>query len=290
MDVNLAAAMNGDPKTDVPLRDGDVLTIRQLPRWNDIGASMTVQGEVLHPGTYGIEPGERLSSVLARSGGLDSEAYSYGAVLMRREVRELELKSHMELVARVKAEQVTLKALPETDADQKNAKLTAIGQTEATLAQLQASAPIGRVVIKISPDMKAWQNTPADVQVRDGDVLFVPKKAGYVMVNGQVFNPTAISYRPGHSAKWYLSQAGGVTQLADKKAVFVIRADGSVIAAKNNNDGWWGGDPMSATLRAGDTIVVPEKAPKIGGRNWALIMQSASMASSIALAVAYIHP
>jgi len=282
--------MNGDPKTDVPLRDGDILTIRQLPRWTDIGASITVRGEVLHPGTYGIGPGERLSSVLARSGGLGPEAYAYGAVLMRREVRDLEMKAHMELVQRVKAEQVTLKALPDTDADQKNAKLTAIGQTEATLAQLQASAPIGRVVMHISPDMKSWQNTTADVPVRDGDVLIVPKKAGYVMVNGQVFNPTAVSYRSGYSAKWYLSQAGGVTQLADKKAVFVIRADGSVIAAKNNSTGWWGGDPMSATLRAGDMIVVPEKAPKIGGRNWALIMQSAQMASSVALAVAYIHP
>jgi protein involved in polysaccharide export with SLBB domain len=290
LEVNLAAAMTGDAKNDVPLRDGDVLTIRQLPRWTDIGASMTVRGEVLHPGTYGIQAGERLSSVLARSGGFGSEAYSYGAVLIRREVRDIELKSHMELVQRVKAEEVTLKALPDTNADEKNAKLTAIGQTEATLVQLEASAPIGRVVIHISPDMKTWQNTAADVQVRDGDVLFVPKKAGYVMVNGQVFNPTAISYRPGHSAKWYLSQAGGETQLADKKAVFVIRADGSVIAAKNNNDGWWGGDPMSATLRAGDTIVVPEKAPKIGGRNWALLMQSASVASSVALAVAYIHP
>src|SRR6266852_2908294 len=230
LELNLAAAMNGDPKTDVPLRDGDILTIRQLPRWTDIGASITVRGEVLHPGTYGIGPGERLSSVLARSGGLGPEAYAYGAVLMRREVRDLEMKAHMELVQRVKAQQVTLKALPDADADQKNAKLTAIGQTEATLAQLQASAPIGRVVMHISPDMKAWQNTAADVAVRDGDVLFVPKKAGYVMVNGQVFNPTAVSYRPGHSAKWYLSQAGGVTQLADKKAVFVIRADGSVLA------------------------------------------------------------
>jgi protein involved in polysaccharide export with SLBB domain len=290
LELNLTEAMKGDAKADIPLRDGDILTVRQLPRWKDIGASMTVRGEVLHPGTYGIQAGERLSSVLARSGGLNSEAYAYGAVLMRREVRDIELKSHMELVQRVKAEQVTLKALPDTNADEKNAKLTAIGQTEATLAQLQASAPIGRVVIKISPDMKAWQNTAADVQVRDGDVLFVPKKAGYVMVNGQVFNPTAIGFRPGHSAKWYLSQAGGVTQLADKKAVFVIRADGSVIAAKNNSDGWWGGDPMSATLRAGDMIVVPEKAPKIGGRNWALLMQTASVASSVALAVAYIHP
>src|SRR5713226_6120894 len=290
LEVTLAAGRNGEAAHSVTLRDGDTLTIRQLPRWNDIGASITVRGEVQHPGTYGIGPGERLSSVLQRSGGLGPEAYPYGAVLMRREVRDLEMKSHMQLVERVKAEQVTLKALPETDTDQKNAKLTAIGQTEATLAQLQASAPIGRVVMHISPDMKAWQNTSADVPVRDGDVLFVPKKAGYVLVNGQVFNPTAVSYRPGHSAKWYLSQAGGVTQLADKKAVFVIRADGSVIAAKNNNAGWWGGDPMSATLRAGDVIVVPEKAPRIGGRNWALIMQSAQMASSVALAVAYIHP
>jgi protein involved in polysaccharide export with SLBB domain len=126
--------------------------------------------------------------------------------------------------------------------------------------------------------------------VRDGDVLVIPKNADYVMVTGQVFNPTAVSYLPGRSAKWYLSQSGGVTQLADKKAVFVIRADGSVIASKNNSGGWFSGDPLSASLRPGDSIVVPEKAPKIGGKNWSMIMQSASLASSIALAVAYIHP
>src|SRR5260370_28042539 len=107
LELNLAAAMNGDPKTDVPLRDGDILTIRQLPRWTDIGASMTVRGEVLHAGTYGIEPGERLSSVLARSGGFGPEAYPYGAVLMRREVRDLEMKAHTELVQPGKSAHVT---------------------------------------------------------------------------------------------------------------------------------------------------------------------------------------
>ncbi len=290
LEVNLAAAMSGDAKNDIPLRDGDVLTIRQLPRWNDIGASVTVRGEVLHPGTYGIEPGERLSSVLTRTGGFGQEAYPYGAVLVRKEVRDLEVKSHVELVLRVKAEQDYLKTLPEADTDQKNAKLRAIAQTQSTLDQLEAAAPIGRVVIHVRPDLRSWQNTPTDIPVRDGDVLIIPKSANYVTVTGQVFNPTAVANLPGHSAKWYLSQAGGVTQLADKKAIFVIRADGSVIAAKNNSSGWWGGDPMSATLRAGDTIVVPEKAPKIGGRNWAAIMQSAQLASSVALAVAYIHP
>ncbi len=290
LEVDLAAAMSGDAKNDVPLRDGDILTIRQLPRWNDIGASVAVRGEVLHPGTYGIGPGERLSSILLRSGGFGSEAYPYGAVLVRREVRDLEMRSHLELVQRVKAEQTYLKSLPEADTDQKNAKMTAIAQTQSTLDQLEATAPIGRVVIRIRPDVRSWRNTAADVPLRDGDVLVVPKTTNYVTVTGQVFNPTAVAYVPGRSANWYLSQAGGLTQLANKKAVFVVRGDGSVLGAKNNSDSWWSGNPLNTTLKPGDSIVVPELAPKIGGRNWATIMQAAQIASSAALTVAYIKP
>jgi protein involved in polysaccharide export with SLBB domain len=193
------------------------------------------------------------------------------------------------MVRRLKEEETRLKALPETDADEKNAKLTAIGETETTLRQLQLNPPIGRVVIRIQSDLKIWRNTSADVALRDGDVLLIPKKAGYVSVTGQVFNPTAVSYRPGRSAKWYLSQAGGLTQLANKKAVFVIRGDGSVVAAKNNS-GFWTGDPLSTTLRPGDSIVVPEEAPKIGTRNFQTLFQAGQLAASAALAIAYIHP
>ncbi len=290
MPVELSAALSGDGSNNLQLRDGDVLTIREAPGWNDIGASATVRGEVQHAGTYGIQPGERLSSVLQRAGGFSPEAYPYGAVLMRREVRDLEMKSHFALVQRIKAEQINLKALPEADADQKNAKLTAVTQTETALNQLEATAPIGRVVIHVQPDMSKWQNTPADVILRDGDVVLIPKKENYVMVSGQVFNPTAISYRPGRSAQWYLSQAGGLTQIADKKAVFVVRADGSVIASKNNSSGWWGGNPLDAALKPGDSIVVPEMSPKIGTKNWTTALQAAQIATSVALTIAYIKP
>jgi protein involved in polysaccharide export with SLBB domain len=200
------------------------------------------------------------------------------------------MKSHLELVRRVKSEQVVLKALPETDQDQKNAKLTAIAETETTLTQLEEVPPIGRVVVHIRSDIKKWKNTVADVPVRDGDVLIIPKKADYVTVTGQVYNATAVSYQPGRSAKWYLSQAGGLTGLADKNGVFVIRADGSVVAAKNSNTGWLSGDPLNAVLKPGDSVVVPEKPPKVGGRNWQMLFQTAQVASSVALAVAYIHP
>jgi protein involved in polysaccharide export with SLBB domain len=290
LQISLASLNNGNATEDVPLRSGDVLAIRQVPGWSDVGASVKVSGEVVHPSTYGIEPGQRLSAVLQRAGGFTKQAYPYGAVLMRREVREMETANQLKLITRLKVEREQLKTLPDGDMDQKNAKLNAIAQTDSTLSQLSANPPIGRVVIHITSDVTQWMNTSADVTLRDGDVLVIPKKANVVTVNGQVFNPTAISAQPGRSAKWYLSQAGGLTPIADKKAVFVIRADGSVISAKNNTDSWWGGDPLSSALRPGDTVVVPEKTPKIGGPNWQVIMQSLQVASSVALAVAYIHP
>ena len=288
-DVKLAAAMSGDANENVPLHNGDVLAIRQIPQWNDLGASVTVKGEVQHPAAYGIHPGEKLSSLLERCNGFTLEAYPYGAVLLRNEVRDLELKSHYELVNRIKNEQGYLRNLPENDVDQKNAKLTAIAQTETALQQLEATAPVGRVVIHIPANGKKLAGTPADVALRDGDVLIVPKKANYVVVSGQVFNPTAVSYMPGHSAKWYLSQAGGLTQIGDRGAVFVVRADGSVLAARNNST-FWSGDPLNAVLRPGDSIVVPERAPKSAPRNWTSLLQAAQVASSVALTVAYIHP
>jgi protein involved in polysaccharide export with SLBB domain len=288
--IELSAVAAGDTTENKLLRDGDVLTIPQNPGWNDVGASVTVRGEVQHPGPFGIRPGEKVSSVLERAGGFNSQAYPYGAVLMRREVRELELNARTEMIRRLKEEEVHLRALPETDGDQRNAKLTALGETETTIQQLQANPPVGRVVIHIQHDLRAWRNTSSDVMIRDGDVLVIPKKADYITVNGQVFNPTAVSYRPGRSAKWYLSQAGGMTQLANKKAVFVIRADGSVLASKNNSSGFWSGDPLNVSLKPGDSVVVPEVAPRIGTKNWQNLFQAGQLAASAALAVAYIHP
>ncbi len=289
LEIKLSNVLGGDASEDVALRNGDVLAIRQLPQWSDLGASVMVRGEVEHPATYGIQPGERLSSLLQRCGGFTDQAYPYGAILVRREVREIEMKSHLELVQRIKAEQYHLAALPEADADQRNAKLTAIAQAQTALQQLEATQPIGRVVVHIPPDLKKFAKSSSDVALRDGDELLVPKTMSFVMVEGQVFNATAVNFVPGRSAKWYLSQAGGMTQIADKKAAFVLRADGSVLAAKNNS-GMWSGDPMSAVLKPGDSIIVPEMAPKLASRNWPILLQSAQVASSIALTIAYFKP
>jgi polysaccharide biosynthesis/export protein len=275
--VLLAAALSGDPKSNEALHNGDVVTVRQLPNWNDLGATITVKGEVRHPGTYGIRPGERFSSVIERAGGFLPDAYPYGTILERGEVRQLEAKEQDKLILRVKDAEGSLENLPETTPEQKQAKEMALGQYQTTLLELSTNPPVGRVPIRISARVDRWKNTSADIEVRAGDTVLVPKRPDFIMVTGQVFNPTAVSYRPGKSAKWYLEQAGGPTTTANRKAIFVIRADGSVIGQKES---LWSGDALGATLQPGDTVVVPEKAIG-GGIQWANLFTAASVASSI---------
>ena len=277
----ISAALSGDPSANLPLSNGDVVTIRQLPGWNDLGASISVKGEIKHPGTYGIRPGERLSSVLERAGGFQSDAYVYGAILERGQVRELETKEQTQLMLRIKDLESNVAQLPEGDPRQKQAKENALRQYQNALTQLGSNTPVGRVAIRISPEIARWKNTAADVEVRAGDTLVVPKRPSFVMVSGQVFNPTAVSYRPGKSARWYLSQSGGPTAVANKKAIFVVRADGSVIGAKES---MWSGNSLNAVLQPGDTVVVPEKAIG-GGVQWQTLFLATQVASSVASTV-----
>ncbi len=279
--VQIARALAGEPDTDMRLRDGDVLTIRQLAGWRDVGASITVTGEVLHPGTYGIQEGERLSSILERAGGLRNEAYPYGAIFERVQVRELAEHNRSELLLKVEEEGPALKAVPDTDPDQKAAKDAALLQWRSTMERLQNTPPAGRLVIHISKNQKRWRNTAADIQVRAGDTIYIPKVPTSVMVDGSVYNPTAVAYKPGKSTAWYLGQAGGPSNTAYKKGIFVIRADGSVAGGAG---GLFTGGVEHAELRPGDIVVVPEKAFSANTR-WKNTLQVSQLATAVGIAV-----
>jgi len=216
IEVSIPAALSSDVNKDPTLRDGDVLTIRQLSGWNDIGASVNLEGEVEHPGSYGIKPGERLSSVLKRAGGFAPQAYVYGAVFTRPEVQAIEEQSRSELIQRIRGEETDLAPLPSDDADKKAAKQNGMQQLEVMLGRLQERPSTGRMVVRISANLKQWEGGPNDLVVRNGDTLLLPKTPNFVLVYGAVYNQTAITYRPGRNATWYLAQAGGPNQLADK--------------------------------------------------------------------------
>ena len=277
-EIVISEALAGESNSNIALRNGDVLTIRQLPGWNDLGTYITVKGEVKNPGVYGIRPGERLSSIVERAGGFQPDAYTYGVIFQRTQVRDLEMKEQQSLLARAKSVESNIQLMPENTPAEKQAKQTALEQYRTTIEELSANPPIGRVSLGISSNVARWKNTSADIEARSGDTLIVPKRPSYVLVTGQVFNPTAIAYRPGKSAAWYLGQAGGATLLGDKKGAFVIRANGSVVSSKGS---LWSGNSFGAALQPGDSVVVPERA--IGGpRDWGVIFSAAQVASSVA--------
>lgn len=279
--VEIAKAMSGVPDTDPVLHDGDVLSIRQLAGWNDRGAIVAVTGEVLHPGTFGIQEGERLSSVLERAGGFREDAYPYGAILERVQVREIEEKDRADLIDRLQQQGASLRQLPDSDPEEKLAKEASLQQWQATLQRLQSTPPAGRLVIHISSNMKRWAGSPWDVELRAGDQIVIPKRPGFVMVNGQVYNPTAVTYRPGKNAEWYLKQAGGATNDAAKKSIFLIRGDGSVVGGTG---GLFSGGVLSAELRPGDMLVVPEKAYTANSK-WKTTLQASQLTYAVGIAI-----
>jgi protein involved in polysaccharide export with SLBB domain len=283
--VKIGAAVNNpDSGADVVLKAGDVLTIHQISGWNDIGASITLEGEVSYPGPYGIQEGERLSAVLKRAGGFRATAYPSGAVLVRDQVKELEDKSRKELIHQIETTSAGARLAPSLSAQDDAATLQLlIQQQKEVVERLRSQPAIGRLVIKINADIVSWEGTPADIELRRGDVLTIPKKPGFVLVSGQVYNASAITFVPGKNAGWYLKRAGGSTEGGNMKEVLVIRANGLVVGRRSGE--WYDSGVLETKLEPGDVVVVPQKV--FGGsallRN---LFASAQILSSVGFSAA----
>lgn len=280
--VRIGAAVSGsDAQADVPLKPGDVLTVHQISNWDDIGQSVTITGQVRYPGSYGFHDGERLSSVLLRAGGLLPTAYPHGAVLIREQVKDLEQKSRDELVRQIEANAAAARLAPGVSSANGAGVLQLIkDQQTQILTDLKSHPPVGRMVIHIDADIQSWANTAADIELRRGDEITIPKQPGFVLVSGQVYNATALTFTPGKSAGWYLSRAGGTNSTANRKEIFVIRANGTVVGRRSGT--WFEGDVLSTKLNPGDVIVVPQKI--IGGSLfWRNLLTAGQLAASVAI-------
>jgi protein involved in polysaccharide export with SLBB domain len=269
---------------DTALKPGDILTIHQISGWNDIGSSVVIEGEVTYPGSYGLQEGERLSSVLRRAGGLRGTAYANGAVLVRTQVKELEEKSREELIREIETTSASARLAPNLSGQDEATLLQAATQQQnEVLEKLRSQPSSGRLVIHISSDIDSWANTDADIELRSGDILSIPKRPGFVLVSGQVYNPSAITYVPNQTAGWYLKHAGGSNDVANNKEIFVVHANGSVVGRRSG--GAFSGSVLSTKLEPGDVIVVPQKI--IGGSlAWRNLLTVAQITSSIAITAA----
>ena len=244
-----------------------------------------VEGELKRPGYFTIEMGERLSSVLKRAGGATQNAFPAGLVISRESVK---LRQQAELERFVASERQRLTAQSAGMAAGSTglnsaAVLTAGGglaeqqvlslrlqQLEAITSRLE----LGRVVIRME-SVDRLEGTEDDIILEARDRILMPTPPQTVSIIGSVKNPSTVVYRPSLVLDDYLRQAGGMTEDANKKEMYVMRANGTTDSAYL----------AVKEVRSGDTIVVPQKiearTPQL-----ALWQAVASIIGSVALTAA----
>jgi protein involved in polysaccharide export with SLBB domain len=248
--VDLAAIMRGDTAANVLLEPFDSLSIKEVPEWG-AQENVRLEGEVRFPGKYSIKRGETLKSVITRAGGLTDYAFPEGSVFTRDELKVREQKQLDMLASRLQNDLVTL-ALQGAAANQSQAG-TALTVGQSLLAQVRTAEAVGRLVIDLPRALRSPAGSGADVIMRDGDRLIVPKFQQEVTVIGEVQTSTSHLFRPELNRDDYIALSGGVSRRADHDHIYVVRADGSVVTREGGR--WF--SRGGADIRPGDTIVVP---------------------------------
>ncbi|MCU7548504.1 SLBB domain-containing protein [Chitinophagaceae bacterium LB-8] len=220
--------------TDLVLMPFDIVTIKEDPYYQK-QISVKISGEVLMPAVYTLQSREeRLSSLISRAGGLLYTANVNGAKLIR-------LKKGVVDTAEVK--RLFMAAVKDTS------KVKAEGVNKTT----------SDVAIDLNYILK-HPGSADDITLEEGDELIIPRINNTVSVNGEVFKPLDIMYEKGKKMNDYISDAGGVTQLAKRNRAFVIYANGSSAKIRKT----LGVINNYPKIYPGSSIYVPEKPKKTG--------------------------
>ncbi len=253
-EIDLAALLRGEQESDLVLSSYDFLSIRRIPEW-DARWSVYLEGEVRFPGEYRVKRGESLSEVLQRAGGLTDAAFAQGAVFLRESLKERE-QEQLELLARRLESDLTSLSLQQADSGGSDTLATG----KALLDQLRTTQAVGRLVIDSSHLAATGDDSDRmRLELRDGDRLLVPPRSQVVTVIGETQQNTSHLYVPNTSRNDYIDLSGGLTRRADKKRIYVVRANGAVVARRSS----WFRKGDTVNIQPGDTIVVPLDADRI---------------------------
>lgn len=255
---NLKDAIQGKAGADLILEENDYLFIRTIPDWR-LYRIVTITGEVRFPGVYTIEKGETLSELIDRAGGFTDDAYLNGAIFTRESARMRQQETIDEMAERLETEIMATGASElstSLSADDAAIQKAEIEQKSRFIDTLKAVKAKGRVVVSLLPPDRLRETTD-DITLEDGDSIHIPEDPMMIYTVGSVYNQTSFIYDKDKDVSDYIDLSGGYTDYADKKKVYIIKADGSAVRpgavnSRNNGD-----------LESGDTIIIPEKIEKV---------------------------
>ena len=117
----------------------------------------------------------------------------------------------------------------------------------------RANDKVGRIGIAL-PEILRNPKARDNLQLQDGDSIFIPRFNAVVNVKGAVNSPVAVTYVPGRSLEYYVQAAGGITRKGDIRYAYVTQPNGKVEATSGKFI--FKNDPRP---RPGSTVFVPER-------------------------------
>ena len=259
------AVLLGDEANNLELLAGDVVTVYSQKDVRVPVARQTrlvaLEGEIVSPGVYQLQPGETLKGLIARAGGLTPQAYVYGVEFSREETRQRQRENLNAAIARLESLSATQTARDAANRrdDIGGASSSAVSNaaTQAQLTRLTRLQPNGRIALELNADDKTLDALP-DVPLEHGDRISVPPRPGFVTVAGAVVNSNAFLWKPGRTAGDYLKLAG-LDEAAEPSNMFILRADGTVSHAGDRRS-FWGASKLEADpMQPGDALIVPNQ-------------------------------
>ncbi len=267
--ANLKKAWSGDITQDIDLMPRDQITVRSEFKASE---AVTLSGEFKLPGGYTIQSGDRLSSVIRRAGGFTDKAYLKGAVFIRKAVAKKEQERLQKFILEFEEQLLSTERPAFVSKSDSSMHEQQLEQKRAQIRTIASRVVIGRLVIALGK-VEKFEGTEDDVLLQDGDSLTVPITPADVMVLGSVRNPSSIIHKKNTDPQYYINRSGGLTKNADKKEMYLLKADGSAVV----------GFLKLKEVDPGDTIIVP---PKIELRDLSWISQVATISGQTMMSMA----
>lgn len=211
----------GDDNENFYLEPFDEVYVRKSPAYRK-QKNVGIIGEALFTGTYALsKKNERLSDLVAKAGGVTSDAYVKGARLIRK-------MSEEELRRKEDATRMAIK----------------VGADSTTLYVYTVGIHLDKALKNPGSDY--------DMVLREGDILFIPEYVSTVKISGAVMYPNTVLYKKGENSRFYINQAGGYASSAKRRSAFVVYMNGTVSRIRSGS---------KTAIEPGCEIIVPSKDP-----------------------------
>lgn len=245
--------VNSNSIKSIKLNPGDKVFFRPL-RDTEMIKNVRISGFVKNPRTYNFVDGKRLVDVINESGGLTKDADLRGIVYIRKNLQMKQVNLAKKNIDKdIKLLEGRIAGGFKQASEDVEAKTNMINMLK--LDQLNLSDKYsGQIALDIKNNDLTKISDADNLEIQDGDEIYIPRMSKHVSVIGEVYNEQAFVYRKGMTAGDYIKEVGGYTPNASKFKLYKVGVNGRAEKIKSHSK-----------IAAGDTIVVPRK---IAGNDW----------------------